>query len=86
MEFNPQKNYYEILALTSSASLFEIRKQFRSLCLRHHPGKLLFLRLARVGESRAHSKSKGLLYPFRNCYLFDRELLSLFQIWYKLPR
>lgn len=54
MEFNPQKNYYEILALTSSASLFEIRKQFRSLCLRHHPGKLLFLRLARVGESRAH--------------------------------
>ena len=34
-----RKNYYEILGVSSSADAAEIRKQYKKLCLTHHPDK-----------------------------------------------
>ncbi len=38
-DFDPQKNYYEILWVSESANQDEIKKAFRKLAVQHHPDK-----------------------------------------------
>jgi molecular chaperone DnaJ len=39
MDFDPQKNYYDILWISESASESEIKTAFRKLAMKHHPDK-----------------------------------------------
>jgi DnaJ-class molecular chaperone len=39
MDFDPQKNYYDVLGVSEDASADEIKKAFRKLAVKHHPDK-----------------------------------------------
>ncbi len=39
MDFDPQKNYYDILGVAEDASQDEIKKAFKKLAIQHHPDK-----------------------------------------------
>jgi len=39
MDFDPKKNYYDILWVGESASTDEIKKAFRKLAIKHHPDR-----------------------------------------------
>lgn len=39
MNFDPQKNYYDILWVSKDASVDDIKKAFRKLAVKHHPDK-----------------------------------------------
>ena len=39
MDFDPKKNYYDILWVSESASTDEIKKAFRKLAIKHHPDR-----------------------------------------------
>ena len=39
MDFDPKKNYYDILWVSESASVDEIKKAFRKLAIKHHPDR-----------------------------------------------
>ena len=39
MDFDPKKNYYDILWVSESATTDEIKKAFRKLAIKHHPDK-----------------------------------------------
>lgn len=39
MDFDPQKNYYDILGIDESASESDIKTAFRKLAMKHHPDK-----------------------------------------------
>ena len=39
MDFDPQKNYYEILGVGEDASADEIKKVFRKAAVKHHPDR-----------------------------------------------
>ena len=39
MDFDPKKNYYDILGVDESASADEIKKAFRKAAVKHHPDK-----------------------------------------------
>ena len=39
MDFDPKKNYYDILWVSESASIDEIKKAFRKLAIKHHPDR-----------------------------------------------
>ncbi|MBP6086010.1 DnaJ domain-containing protein [Patescibacteria group bacterium] len=38
-DFDPQKDYYQILGVTETATEDEIKKAFRKLAMQHHPDK-----------------------------------------------
>ena len=39
MDFDSQKNYYEILGVGEDASADEIKKVFRKAAVKHHPDR-----------------------------------------------
>ena len=39
MDFDPKKNYYDILWVSETASTDEIKKAFRKLAIKHHPDR-----------------------------------------------
>ena len=39
MDFDPKKNYYDILGIKEDASAAEIKKAFKKLAVQHHPDK-----------------------------------------------
>jgi DnaJ-class molecular chaperone len=39
MDFDPKKNYYDILGVSESATTDEIKKAFRKLAIKHHPDR-----------------------------------------------
>ena len=39
MDFDPKKNYYEVLWVNESASVNEIKKALRKLSIKHHPDR-----------------------------------------------
>jgi DnaJ-class molecular chaperone len=39
MDFDPQKNYYQILGVEENASDDDIKKAFRKLAIKHHPDR-----------------------------------------------
>lgn len=39
MDFDPKKNYYELLGVDENASADEIKKVFRKAAVKHHPDR-----------------------------------------------
>ena len=39
MDFDPKKNYYDVLWVSESATTDEIKKAFRKLAIKHHPDR-----------------------------------------------
>ncbi|MDO4714186.1 MAG: DnaJ domain-containing protein [bacterium] len=39
MDFDPKKNYYDILGVSEDASADEIKKVFRKAAVKHHPDR-----------------------------------------------
>lgn len=39
MDFDPKKNYYDILGVSEGASADEIKKVFRKEAVKHHPDR-----------------------------------------------
>ena len=39
MDFDPKKNYYDVLWVSETATIDEIKKAFRKLAIKHHPDK-----------------------------------------------